>query len=160
LFFTTHSLERAVERGEILSKVSMKIIFRRIVDKFIEPIYQDVFLKNYETFLAFSKEYNRALIFEFRPDKYSSSEDKHIFMITVLPEGKHLVKPGSSTMKMMLEGTEQSSALLEFFSSFISEQDIQDSYDYAFAKVNIAEHFNLYLVEGQIHASDVNLVVV
>lgn len=163
LFLTSHALDRWIERGEVLTKDDLKIIFHRIVDQFKTHIFQDVFLKNYETFLAYSKEYQRAIVFHYRTPKYTNTTEKHFFVITVLPEKKHQVKPGSQTMKMIIEGREPSSEdndIQEYFSSFITEEDRQDSINYAFHQVPITEDLHLFLVNGHIQATDFNFLTI
>jgi hypothetical protein len=160
-FFTSHSTQRSVERAEFMSINDFKILIDRIAD-WIRTNHTKVMDK--EEFLAFSKSMNRGIIFAYRKDRFDTSDRrKHIYIMTVLPEGRSNPKPG--TPKIVLESYQDSQFSTEFCNyvayllppnELLESAGNSESVD----NIEIDDNFWAYFVNGQLYSTNLHVIEV
>lgn len=77
LFGTTHSQQREIERH--VPKDALINIHKKIVDKIKSGEYTPT---EHKSFMVHDKNTKHTVLMDYRKDKYSSSNDKHVFLVS------------------------------------------------------------------------------
>ena len=90
VFPTNHSIQRKIERMESNNKEILEHIFKKGIEK--------INTSKDNAYLIYSNKYNQGIVFGLRADVYSEDDNRHLFMITILPKFKKKVKHGTELL--------------------------------------------------------------
>jgi hypothetical protein len=150
VFDTKHSIDRAKDRNATREEVT--IISKLAIDKLKHE-------KTQQEYLVFSKSLNRGIVFDYRKDRYTGSDELYLYIITILPKGKKNPKPDTKLMLVENEDFANVSQELGSYLSSIVDVNLQESdkqYDYS--KVDSGYGFNLIFTNNKLY--DLNIAIV
>jgi len=146
---TMHSIERFIERAKITKDQIMTII-KRGIDK----ILGDEYYETAEMYLVYSRSFRQGIVLNYRKEKINIDDKKHFIIETILPPGKHYVKPDTKevfTESIITESTE----VQEYLYGLLDEDITQYEYE------EIEKHgVQFIIVDGNIYDLDAEVVEV